>query len=160
MPPQKWEQTLRRQIRDNHGNGWNVIAQSGKCKLTRRYEDGSKSAKVLPIEWKATKSVVILNAVTRVRELVETRNVSVAEAVRLDTEALAVPEEHNGTADQGWPAVVEEYLGTKEGRRTSTLADLRTRLDRVLQCMKSRPKPRDSRALPVSYTHLTLPTKA
>ena len=102
MPPQKWEQTLRRQIRDNHGNGWNVIAQSGKCKLTRRYEDGSKSAKVLPIEWKATKSVVILNAVTRVRELVETRNVSVAEAVRLDTEALAVPEEHNGTADQGW----------------------------------------------------------
>ena len=95
MPPQKWEQTLRRQIRDNHRNCWHVIAQSGKCKLTRRYEDGTKSAKVLPIEWKATKSVVILNAVTRVRELVETRNVSVAEAVRLDTEALAVPEEHN-----------------------------------------------------------------
>ena len=135
MPPQKWEQTLRRQIRDNHGNGWNVIAQSGKCKLTRRYEDGTKSAKVLPIEWKATKSVVILNAVTRVRELVETRNVSVAEAVRLDTEALAVPEEHNGTADQGWKAVVKEYLGTKEGRRSSTLADLKTRLDRVLKCM-------------------------
>ena len=154
MPPQKWEQTLRRQIRDNHGNGWNVIAQSGKCKLTRRYEDGTKSAKVLPIEWKATKSVVILNAVTRVRELVETRNVSVAEAVRLDTEALAVPEEHNGTADQGWPAVVEEYLGTKEGRRTSTLADLRTRLDRVLQCMKSRPKPRDSRALLKRFAEL------
>ena len=53
MAPQKWEQTLRRQIRDNHGNGWNVIAQSGKCKLTRRYEDGTKSAKVLAIEWKA-----------------------------------------------------------------------------------------------------------
>ena len=57
MAPQKWEQTLRRQIRDNHGNGWNVIAQSGKCKLTRRYEDGTKSAKVLSIEWKATNSV-------------------------------------------------------------------------------------------------------
>ena len=47
MAPQKWEQALRRQIRDNHGNGWNVIAQSGKCKLTRRYEDGTKSAKSL-----------------------------------------------------------------------------------------------------------------
>ena len=94
MAPQKWEQTLRRQIRDNHGAGWNVIQQSNKCKLTRRYEDGTKSAKVLPIEWKATNSVQILNAVTRVRQLVETRNVSVAEAVRLDTEALAVPEEH------------------------------------------------------------------
>ena len=85
MAPQKWEQTLRRQIKDNHGNGWNVIAQSGKCKLTRRFEDGTKSAKVLPIEWKATNSVAILNAVTRVRELVETRNVSVAEACLLYT---------------------------------------------------------------------------
>ena len=154
MAPQKWEQTLSRQIRDNHGNGWNVIAQSGKCKLTRRYEDGTKSAKVLPIEWKATNSVQILNAVTRVRELVETRNVSVAEAVRLDTEALAVPEEHNGTADQGWPAVVEEYLATKEGRRSSTLADLRTRLNRVLVCMDNRPKPRDSRALLKRFAEL------
>ena len=34
MAPQKWEQTLRRQIRDNHGNGWNVIAQGvGKLAL-------------------------------------------------------------------------------------------------------------------------------
>ena len=80
MPAQAWEKTLRKQIKDNHGFGWNVIAQSGKCKLTRRFEDGTKSAKVLPIEWKATNSVAILNAVTRVRELVETRNVSVAEA--------------------------------------------------------------------------------
>lgn len=90
---------------------------------------------------------MIWNAVTRVRELFETRNICIAEAVRLDTEALAIPEEHNGTADQGWPAVVEEYLGTKEGRRSSTLADLRTCLDRVLLCMDSRPKPCDSRAL-------------
>ncbi len=120
MPAQAWEKTLRKQIKDNHGFGWNVIAQSGKTKLTRFYEDGTKSAKTLPIEWKSTNSVAILNAVTRVRELVESRNISLAEAVRLDTEALAVPEEHNGTADQGWPAVVEEYLATKEGRRSST----------------------------------------
>ena len=78
MPAQAWEKTLRKQIKDNHGNGWNVIAQSGKCKLTRRYEDGTKSAKVLSIEWKATNSVRILNAVTRVRELVESRNISIA----------------------------------------------------------------------------------
>ena len=64
MAAQQWEKTLRRQIRDNHSSGWNVIQQSGKCKLTRRYEDGTKSAKVLPIEWKATNSVQILNAVS------------------------------------------------------------------------------------------------
>ena len=87
MPAQAWEKTLRKQIKDNHGFGWNVIAQSGKTKLTRVFEDGTKSAKVLPIEWKATNSVQILNAVTRVRELVESRNISIAEAVRLDTEA-------------------------------------------------------------------------
>ena len=154
MPAQAWEKTLRKQIKDNHGFGWNVIAQSGKTKLTRVFEDGTKSAKVLPIEWKATNSVQILNAVTRVRELVESRNISIAEAVRLDTEALAVPEEHNGTADQGWPAVVEEYLATKQGRRSSTLADLRTRLNRALVCMESRPKPRDSRALLKRFAEL------
>ena len=114
MPAQAWDKTLRKQIKDNHGFGWNVIAQSGKTKLNRVFEDGTKSAKVLPIEWKATNSVQILNAVTRVREFVESRNISIAEAVRLDTEALAVPEEHNGTAEQGWPAVVEEYLATKQ----------------------------------------------
>ena len=154
MPAQAWEKTLRKQIKDNHGFGWNVIAQSGKTKLTRVFEDGTKSAKVLPIEWKATNSVQILNAVTRVRELVESRNISIAEAVRLDTEALAVPQEHNGTADQGWPAVVEEYLATKQGRRSSTLADLRTRLNRALACLESRPKPRDSRALLKRFAEL------
>ena len=154
MPAQKWEQTLRQQIKDNHGNGWNVIAQSGKTKLTRRYEDGSKSAKVLPIEWKATNSVEILNAVTRCRELCESRNISLAEAVRLDTETLSVPDDHNRTANQGWPAVVEEYLATKQGRRSTTLADLRTRLKRVLVCMESRPKPRDSRALLKRFAEL------
>ena len=76
MPAQAWEKTLRKQIKDNHGFGWNVIAQSGKTKLTRFFEDGTKSAKVLSIEWKATNSVQILNAVTRVHELVETRNIS------------------------------------------------------------------------------------
>ena len=91
MPAQQWEKTLRRQIKDNHGFGWNLIEQSGKTKLTRVHADGAKSAKVLPIEWKATNSVHILNAVTRVRELVESRNISIAEAFRLDTEALAVP---------------------------------------------------------------------
>ena len=57
MPAQAWEKTLRKQIKDNHGFGWNVIAQSGKTKLTRVFEDGTKSAKVLPIEWKAFHSI-------------------------------------------------------------------------------------------------------
>ena len=88
MAAQQWEKTLRRQIKDNHGFGWNLIEQSGKTKLTRVHADGAKSAKsakVLPIEWKATNSVQILNAVTRVRQLMESRNLSLAEAVRLDT---------------------------------------------------------------------------
>ena len=46
-PAQQFEKTLRRQIQDNHGFGWNVIAQSGKTKLTGAHADGAKSAKVL-----------------------------------------------------------------------------------------------------------------
>ena len=108
MPAQKWEKTLRQLIKDNHGFGWNVIAQSGKCKLTRVFEDGTKSSKVLPIEWKATNNTDIANAVGRIRELIESRNVSLAEAVRLDTEALA--EDAGGRSPQS-PAVTEVTAG-------------------------------------------------
>jgi len=80
MPAQQWEKMLRRQIKDNHGFGWIVIAQSGQTKLTRVHTDGAKSAKVLPIESKATNSVQILNAVIRVRQLMESRNLSLADA--------------------------------------------------------------------------------
>ncbi|QNI52466.1 phage integrase family protein [Synechococcus sp. RS9915] len=154
MPAQQWEKTFRRQIKDNHGFGWNLIAQSGKTKLTRVHEDGTKSAKVLPIEWKATNSVQILNAVTRVRQLMESRNLSLAEAVRLDTAELAVPSSHSGVAEQGWSAVVQEYLKGKQGLRSSTLSDLRTRLNRLLVCLDQKPKPRDSRALLKLYAQL------
>ena len=99
MAAQQWEKTLRRQIKDNHGFGWNLIEQSGKTKLTRVHADGTKSAKALAIEWKAPNSVQILNAVTRVRQLMESRNLSIAEAVRLDTAELAVPSSHSGVAD-------------------------------------------------------------
>ena len=64
---------------------------------------------MLPIEWKATNSVQILNAVTRVRQLMESRNLSLAEAVRLDTAELAVPSSHSGVAEQGWSAVCLLY---------------------------------------------------
>ena len=58
MPAQQWEKAIRRQIKDNHGFSWIVIAQSGKTKLTRVHADGAKCAKVLPIEWKATNSLL------------------------------------------------------------------------------------------------------
>ena len=154
MPAQKWEKTLRQLIKDNHGFGWNVIAQSGKTKLTRVFEDGTKSSKVLPIEWKATNNTQIANAVGRVRELMESRNVSLAEAVRLDTEVLAEPNDGSGIAAKGWAAVVEEYLKTKQGRRSTTMSDLRRRLNRVLASLESRPKPRDSRSLLKRYAEL------
>ena len=154
MPAQQWERTLRRQIKDNHGFGWNVIAQSGKTKLTRVHEDGTKSAKVLPIDWKATNSVQILHALARIRYLMEIRNLSLAEAVRLDTSELAVPSRHSGVAQQGWSTVVQEYLKAKEGLRSSTLSDLRTRLNRLLVCVDQKPKPRDSTALLKRYAQL------
>ena len=47
MPAQQWEKTLRRQIKDNYGFGWNVIAQSGKTKLTRVQQHGYQSTNEL-----------------------------------------------------------------------------------------------------------------
>ena len=84
----------------------------------------------------------------------ESRNLSLAEAVRLDTAEFAVPASHSGVAEQGWSAVVKEYLKAKEGLRSSTLSDLRTRLNRLLVSMDQKPKPGDSGALLKRYAQL------
>lgn len=149
----EWVTTLRRQIRDSYGFGWNVIGQSGKAKLTLTYEDGTRSSKVLRFKWQKSESSNISEAVGRIRDLVATRNISLAEAVRLEKEQ-ADPSEDNEGPGQGWDVVVEEYLKTKQGRRSTTLADLRTRLKRVLVALEDRPNPKTSQQLLQRYAEL------
>ena len=76
--PQQWFETLRLSIQQEHGKGWSVreIGATkrnpiGRCRLTRMYEDGSRSSVVMPLEWKATDATAIFATVSKLRTLIE-----------------------------------------------------------------------------------------
>jgi integrase len=157
-PRQQWFETLRLSIRREHGKGWSVreIGATnrnpiGRCQLTRIWEDRTRSSVVLPLEWKATNATAILSVVGQLRTLMEERNLSLQDANKLNTELLAGPQQNAEEEFAGWPEVAARFLKTQEGRRSSTLRDLTTRVQRTLQALQSKPAPRDGGSVMKRY---------
>ena len=155
---QQWFDTLRLSIRQEHGKGWSVreIGATkrnpiGRCQLTRIWENRTRSSVVLPLEWKATNATAILSAVGQLRALMEERKQSLHDALKLNTERLGGGSNEAHEDFAGWEAVKERYLKSQEGLRSSTLADIRTRADRAVQALGSRPYPRDGNTLMRRY---------
>ena len=158
---QHWFETLRLQIRQEHGKGWSlreigVTSRNpiGRAQLTRIWEDRTRSSVVLPLEWKATNATALLASVGQLRSLMEERNLSLHDALKLNTEALGrvLPEEQEDFA--GWEAVKDRFLASQEGLRSSTLADINTRATRAVEALRSKPCPRDGGTLMRRYAEL------
>ena len=157
-PRQKWFETLRLSIGQEHGTGWSVreigvTARNpvGRAQLTRIWEDRTRSSVVLPLEWKATNATAILATVGQLRTLMEERKLSLKDALRLNTELLGGSQQQNGEDFAGWKEVAAMFLKSREGRRSSTLRDLTTRVERTLQALQSRPVPRDGSSVMRRY---------
>ncbi|MFZ4805347.1 MAG: site-specific integrase [Synechococcus lacustris] len=158
-PRQKWFETLRLSIGQEHGTGWSVreigaTARNpiGRAQLTRIWEDRTRSSVVMPLEWKATNATAILATVGQLRSLMEVRKLSLQDALKLNTEALGSGAQQGGGEDfSGWPEVAAMFLKSREGRRSSTMRDLRTRVERTLEALQSRPCPRDGGTLMRRY---------
>ena len=157
-PRQQWFETLRLQIRQEHGKGWSVreIGATnrnpiGRCQLTRIWEDRTRSSVVMPLEWKATNTTAILTAVGQLRALMEERNLSLQDALKVNTELLAGGPQEGEEDFAGWEAVKDRFLKAQEGRRSSTLRDITTRVERTLEALRSRPCPRDGGTLMRRY---------
>ncbi|MEY3963080.1 MAG: hypothetical protein RLZZ106_335, partial [Cyanobacteriota bacterium] len=155
---QLWFETLRLQLRQVHGKGWSVReigATSrnpiGRAQLTRIYENRTRSSVVLPLEWKASNSTAILATVGRLRSLMEERNLSLHDALKLNTEALGSALDEDQEDFAGWEAVRDRFLASHEGLRSSTLADIKTRASRAVEALRSRPCPRDGGTLMRRY---------
>ena len=159
MAKATWDEILRAAIKHECGAGWSIVEQSGKAKVTRIYRDeGNKRvtrSKQLPIEWKATNSSKIQNAVIRLHNLIFERNISLAEAVRLD-EAASVSDKPDApeTASEGWDVIAEDFLQTKQGRRSNTLKDLELRVERTVKALEHKPMPIDGKSLMKKYAQL------
>lgn len=78
-----WTDLLRKQLKNEHGFGWNIAEQSGKVKVSKRYEDDSRSSVMLPIEWRASKARDIAETIARLKELMDDQNVGLSEAFKL-----------------------------------------------------------------------------
>jgi integrase len=157
-PRQQWFETLRLQLRQEHGKGWSVreIGATdrnpiGRCQLTRIWENRTRSSVVMPLEWKATNATAILATVGQLRTLMEERNLSLQDALKLNTELLGGTPQQGGDDFAGWAEVADRFLKAQQGCRSSTLRDLRTRVERTLAALRSRPCPRDGGTLMRRY---------
>jgi integrase len=155
---QLWFETLRLQLRQEHGKGWSVreIGVSsrnpiGRAQLTRIWENRTRSSVVLPLEWKATNATAILATVGRLRSLMDERNLSLHDALKLNTEALGGSPQEGQDDFAGWEAVRDRFLASYDGLRSSTLADIKTRASRAVEALRSRPCPRDGGSLMRRY---------
>jgi integrase len=154
---QQWFETLRLQLRQEHGKGWSIREVGvtprnpiGRAQLTRIWEDRTRSSVALPLEWKATNSTAILTTVGQLRALMDERNLSLQDAMRLNTEAHSGAQE--GEAGfSGWDAVAERFLASLQGRRSSTLRDITKRTERAVLALKGKPAPRDGATLMRRY---------
>jgi len=146
-----WDQRLREQIKGEHGRGWSVGPQSGRTKLTRRHDDGTRSSVMLDIPWSVGSARKISNKVAHLQQLIEERNLGLAEACQLSrtSDEIEADEEQPGAID--WAAVAEAFLASRSDRRATTLKDLSRRVSNALVTLRSKPHPGDGRTLMRAY---------
>jgi integrase len=141
-----WDATLREVIKTQHGFGWSIREHRGKVQLTRRYDDGTRASSSLDLPWNASSQTEVVTTLGEIRQRMDSQGLSLAEAYGLVRNA---PTAESGRLD--WVAVVDKFMASREGRRATTLRDLRTRMDRCLQTLQTKPIPKDGRALMRAY---------
>jgi integrase len=141
-----WDATLRDVIRSQHGFGWSIRGHRGKVQLTRRYDDGSRASVSLDLPWDASCQTETVTLLDEIRQRMEGQGLGLKEAYALLSNA---PTAESGRIN--WVAVIEQFMASREGRRATTLRDLRTRMDRCLQTLQTKPSPKDGRALMRAY---------
>lgn len=141
-----WDSALREVIKTEHGFGWSIRGHRGKVQLTRRFEDGNRSSVSLDLPWNPACQSDVLRTVSEIRQRMDGHGLSLIDAYALIRSA---PTAESGLLN--WAAVVEAFMASREGRRATTLRDLRTRMNRTLEVLQATPRPRDGRALLRAY---------
>jgi integrase len=146
MAKATWDSNLRQQIKLEHGKGWSVSEQSGRIKLTRRDDDGSRSSVMVDLDWgPPTSARQVLEAIATLRDRMDARGISLRAAHGLNATSATV----NGTLD--WYAIQDRFLDSLKDRKETTLKDVRRRVERTLQTLATKPLPRDGKELMHRY---------
>ncbi len=132
-----WDTTLREVIKTEHGFGWSIRGHRDKVQLTRRHDDGTRSSVSLDLPWNASSQTEVVRALGEIRQRMDAQGLGLAEAYALIRNA---PTAETGRLD--WAVVVEQFMASREGRRATTLRDLRTRMDLPCRCCRASRAPR------------------
>jgi integrase len=146
----RWVATLRNALKGEHGRGWSVREKYGRVQITRRFEDGTRSAVDTAIGWDPAAVRPTLELIAAIRERMEGQQLGLRDAYRMLADA---PQTQPGAID--WPAVVERYrdarIGSGQIKLSTWQRDCAYRMERALKCLEARPTPRDGRGLLERY---------
>ena len=148
--PAKWITSLRGAVAGQFPRGWQVTEQSGKTKLTIKYNDGSRSSGMLPIAWESGNTSQVLNSLDSIRSSVEAGR-PLKEAIAL----LASNAEGDAPAEPGainWSELVERFhlhkLTTGALAKESTwLKDYQPHMAQIIAVMTGKQSPKTGKQL-------------
>ncbi len=146
----RWVATLRHALKGEHGRGWSVRDKHGRVQITRRFEDGTRSAVDTSIEWDAAAVRPTLDLIAAIRDRMDNQQLGLRDAYRMLADA---PQTQPGAID--WPAVIDRYrearISSGQIKPSTWTRDCAYRMDRALSCLAETPTPRDGRALLERY---------
>ncbi|CAK6688206.1 hypothetical protein [Synechococcus sp. CBW1107] len=145
--PAKWVRLVRGAIKQQHGFGWSIREIAGKVQLTRRFEDGSRSAVVLDLRWDAECTGTLLGLLPEIRRRMDGQQLGLREAYEL-LRAPAAPLQR----ETNWEELVQRFrqhktLHTGEIKESTWENAYAPVMARLLEVLHTRPIPRDSRGL-------------
>ena len=149
----RWAQTLRQQLKLEHGSGWTAQEQSEKVKLVLRRPGARKQSVTLAIPWNRTAGTAVMKAVEQIRKRMEEQNLTLAEAHKL----VAGAPTNQRIGQTGWVEVASRYeehrISSGTVKQSNYNANERPRINRCLELLNApRSAPADGRNLMTAYT--------
>ena len=126
-----------------NGEGWSLrgieIKDILQTQVTLRHrEDGRRETTFIPYEWNSRNQTKITTAVAELKRLIDDRNLTIKEAEKF---RLGSSEEGSAVTVINWASIADEFIKSRSGNRLKTQQDLKTRMDRVLDIFKLKPRP-------------------
>lgn len=148
----RWDHDLRRQLKRENGRGWGVVEQSGKVKLSYRYEDGSRSSVMLDIPWGVSSSTAIQNEVGVLRARMFESGMGLRQ-VHEQAKAIEGQLRGHGVVVESinWDEIANRFLGSRNDNRKNTIRPTAVRIAKALETLKTKPRPTDGPALMRAY---------
>ena len=155
--PDEWVLNLRNEVKKQHGFGWNVRDLRGRVQLSRRLEDKSRSAVILPIAWKDGALVPVLKWLDEIVALMEDPDRQLSLKGAFDLAQLNIVGSDAAKPKQrqiAWRMVKAKFMDSIQSLRATSRAEWERRIDRTIAAIESKPKPRNGEEVLERYREL------